>query len=81
MHFHDKKDETWYVSKGSFKIRYILTETAEIKEEILKSGDSWHNPRLFPHQLIALEDNSVIFEVSTHDDPTDSFRVSPGDSQ
>lgn len=81
MHFHDKKDETWYVSQGSFIVRFIITETAEIKEEIVNKGDVWHNPRLLPHQVIALEDDSIIFEASTHDDSSDSYRVSPGDSQ
>jgi hypothetical protein len=33
------------------------------------------------HQLTSLEDDSIIFEVSTHDDPEDSYRVAPGDSQ
>ena len=81
MHFHDKKEETWYVFKGSFKLQYIVTKNAEMREVILNTGDVWHNERLSPHQLIALEDDSIIFEVSTHDDPGDSFRVEPGDSQ
>ena len=81
MHFHDKKDETWYVYKGSFKISYIITDTAETKEVILNTADIWHNERLSLHQLMSLEDDSIIFEVSTHDDPEDSYRVAPGDSQ
>jgi mannose-6-phosphate isomerase len=81
MHFHDKKDETWYVYKGSFKISYIITDTAETKEVILNTADVWHNKRLSLHQLTSLEDDSIIFEVSTHDDPEDSYRVAPGDSQ
>jgi hypothetical protein len=81
MHFHVVKDETWYVQQGSFKLRTIDTATAMINETILSKGDVWHNPVYLPHQLIALEDNSIIIETSTFDDPNDNYRVMPGDSQ
>jgi D-lyxose ketol-isomerase len=81
MHFHAAKHETWRVQRGSFLVRYIDTQTAQINEETLVPGAIWCNPPLLPHQLIALEDNSIIEEVSTYDDPTDNYRVFPGDSQ
>jgi hypothetical protein len=34
-----------------------------------------------PHQLIALDDNSSITEVSTPDSVEDNYRIIPGDSQ
>jgi len=81
MHYHAVKDETWYVSRGSFLLRIINTNTANITERFLKTGDSWRNAPLVPHQLEALEDNSEIIEVSTYDDADDNYRVIPGDSQ
>lgn len=81
MHFHVTKDETWYVQKGSFKLKTIDTSNASISEKILSVGDVWHNPIYLPHQLISLEDDSVIIETSTYDDPNDNYRVMPGDSQ
>jgi quercetin dioxygenase-like cupin family protein len=81
MHFHAEKDETWTVQKGSFIVKWIETKDASVHEEVLCVGDVWHNPPLMPHQLIALEDGSVIIEVSTKDDPNDNYRVMPGDSQ
>jgi mannose-6-phosphate isomerase-like protein (cupin superfamily) len=81
MHFHALKDETWYVQQGSFIVRYIQTDTAGVKEAILNKGDVWNNRPLLPHQLEALEDDSIVFEASTHDDENDSYRVFPGDSQ
>jgi uncharacterized RmlC-like cupin family protein len=81
MHFHAYKDETWYVQKGSFLIKWINTVDASVHEEVLATGDVWNNPPLFPHQLIALEDDSQIIEVSTQDDADDNYRVMPGDSQ
>lgn len=81
MHFHLLKDESWYVQQGSFTVKWIETYDASIYEKTLVVGDTWHNARGSPHQLIALEDNSIIFEASTADCPTDSYRIFPGDGQ
>jgi mannose-6-phosphate isomerase-like protein (cupin superfamily) len=81
MHFHNNKDESWYVQKGSFKLRLIDTRNASITETILETGSTWRNQPLLPHQIEALEDDSVIIEVSTQDSVEDNYRVFPGDSQ
>jgi mannose-6-phosphate isomerase-like protein (cupin superfamily) len=81
MHFHKEKDETWFVNEGSFKLIYCDTKTASYHEKILKKGDVWRNEPLLPHQLISLEPNSVIIEVSTPDSVEDNYRIAPGDSQ
>jgi len=80
MHFHAIKDETWYVLNGRFEVRYIDTQNAKIHSCILNSGDTWHNAPLKPHQLICLEEGTII-EVSTPDSVEDNYRVQPGDSQ
>lgn len=81
MHFHREKDESWVIDQGKFLLRWIDTKTAEIHEQVLISGDTWHNPPNLPHQLEALEDNSIVTEVSTADSVEDNFRIFPGDSQ
>lgn len=81
MHFHSGKDESWYVLRGSFKLRLINTENATVTESILETGSTWRNLPLQPHQLEALEDDSVIVEVSTQDSVEDNYRVFPGDNQ
>jgi mannose-6-phosphate isomerase-like protein (cupin superfamily) len=81
MHFHGKKTETWYVQQGSFIVYYINTANANKCSSVLNQGDTWTNEVFEPHQLEALEDDSIVFEVSTHDDPHDSYRVEKGDSQ
>ena len=78
MHFHMKKHETFYVQQGSFKIRWINTANAEIMEAVLPVGATWTNAQGEPHQIEALEDNSVIIEVSTTHYDNDSYRVMPG---
>jgi mannose-6-phosphate isomerase-like protein (cupin superfamily) len=81
MHFHAEKDESWYVTSGSFILRILDHRDATIKESKLNKGDSI---RIFPftiHQVEALEDDSELFEVSTADSDQDNYRVQPGDSQ
>jgi mannose-6-phosphate isomerase-like protein (cupin superfamily) len=80
MHFHKEKDETWYVLDGKFIVKYINTTNAQIEEKELVVGDVWRNSPLLPHQLICIEDGTII-EVSTPDSVEDNYRVMPGDSQ
>lgn len=81
MHYHIIKKESWYVGKGSFKYIWIDTLKAEEHSTIIKEGTCITIERGQPHQLIALEDGSEIFEVSTqHFDP-DSYRIRKGNSQ
>ena len=80
MHFHAEKDESWYVLDGLFKIVFIETKDASVHDVILKSGDTWRNRPLQPHQVICLEEGTII-EVSTPDSVEDNYRVGKGDSQ
>lgn len=81
LHFHKEKDETWFVNNGRFLLKWIDTETAEMKSQELTEGMTWHNPPLQPHQLICMEPGSSITEVSTPDSVEDNYRIAPGDSQ
>lgn len=80
MHFHAVKDETWYVLRGKFIVKYIDCNTAEEHSKEINAGDVWHNAPLLPHQLICIETGTII-EVSTPDSVEDNYRIQPGDSQ
>ena len=80
MHYHMIKDETWYVAQGEFIYNWIDTETAKVHTDNLKLGDVVRQRPGQPHQLEAVTDG-IIFEVSTHHEDSDSYRVLPGDSQ
>jgi mannose-6-phosphate isomerase-like protein (cupin superfamily) len=80
MHYHLLKDEAWYVNEGEFIYRWIDTETADVHEELLFEGHTVRQRVGQPHQLEAVTDG-IIFEVSTHHDDEDSYRVWKGDSQ
>jgi mannose-6-phosphate isomerase-like protein (cupin superfamily) len=77
MHYHLKKKETWYVSKGTFILIWIDTTHGMTYTEYLKVGDVITNERGEPHQLIAIEDAEV-FEVSTKHYDEDSYRIWKG---
>tara|TARA_R110002020_G_scaffold251050_1_gene465049 strand:- start:522 stop:890 length:369 start_codon:yes stop_codon:yes gene_type:complete len=80
MHYHIKKEETWYVARGSLKLSYYdLTDATRITETINSGAVVDIKPNI-PHRLIALEDSEII-EVSTQHFEYDSYRVEPGDSQ
>lgn len=80
MHFHAEKDETWYVLSGKFIVRWINTQDASVKERELDVGNTWRNTPLQPHQLICIEEGTIV-EVSTRDSVEDNYRIAPGDSQ
>jgi len=83
MHFHKEKHETWTVVQGSFLVKYIETDTANVREKILRPVriDSGYRQERFtieplvPHQLISLEANSIMLEISTPDSVEDNYRL------
>ena len=80
MHYHMNKDETWYVEEGEFIYRWIDTKIGKQNEDRLSEGDVVRQRPGQPHQIKALTDGRI-FEVSTHHEDSDSYRVIPGDSQ
>jgi mannose-6-phosphate isomerase-like protein (cupin superfamily) len=79
--FHKDKSKSWFVNAGRFKVRFIDITTGEIKEAVLEEGQTADFAQLSPHQVEALADNSVIFEVGMPDYIEDRFRLAPGDTQ
>ncbi len=80
MHFHMKKDETWYLAEGTIRLNWIDTTNAKKMTEVVRKGEVIRNRPGEPHQVEALSD-AVIFEVSTTHFDEDSYRVERGDSQ
>ena len=80
LHYHLQKNESFYVSKGTFQLIYYDTDTAERLTKIIPRGSIIEIEKGSPHQLIALED-SEIFESSTMHYDYDSYRIEKGDSQ
>jgi len=79
--FHKEKSKSWFINAGKFKINFIDVATGEVKEATLDEGKTVDFGPLGPHQVEALTDNAIIFEVGTADYVEDRFRLAPGDSQ
>lgn len=78
-HYHEIKDETFYIHKGSVKLFYSFSDKLEIAEvKILNVGDTFHVPPGLKHQMLALEDTEL-FEFSTEHFDSDSYRIEKGD--
>jgi mannose-6-phosphate isomerase-like protein (cupin superfamily) len=80
MHFHMKKDESLVVTNGTFKVHFFDLSLGKADERVLRAGDTWRNPPMFPHQIEALEAGSVIIEVSNSNLLDDTFKLSSEDN-
>lgn len=79
--FHKEKSKSWFINAGKFKITFVDVNTGQMKEAILEEGKTVDLGPLGPHQVEALVDGSIIFEVGTGDYVEDRFRLAPGDTQ
>ena len=78
-HYHDLKDETFYLLSGKLRLLYGWSDKLEEAEEvILEPGQVFHLPRKLRHQMIAWE-NSQLIEFSTQHMEEDSIRLQKGD--
>lgn len=94
VHYHVKKDEVFYVTKGVIKLHWMDIDEGvhafrptnmmlddferEANIETLQVGDAFHVPPLRVHYIYALED-SELHEFSTHHEDSDSYRLRRGD--
>lgn len=81
MVFHKDRKKSWFVNAGRFKLTYVDVKTGSIQEAVLEEGQTCDFSEVSPHQLEALAQGSIIFEVGTSDHEEDRFRISPGDTQ
>jgi mannose-6-phosphate isomerase-like protein (cupin superfamily) len=75
MHYHMIKDETWYVQNGVFQFDWIDTENGERCYTQIQEGDVIEIKKGLPHQLTALSEEAIVFEVSTQHFDEDSYRI------
>ena len=82
MHFHNLKEEIFFVVSGTMVFKYIDTETGKLEEYIMNAGETVHIPPCVPHQMWGTSEEPCVFvECSTQHFDDDSYRVLPGDSQ
>lgn len=77
-HYHNLKDETFYIQSGRILLKYSEKDDLENANEIiLNRGDKFHIHPGLRHQMIALEDTEL-FEFSTQHFNEDSIRLENG---
>ena len=82
MHYHHKKDETWYVLEGNFILHYIDGSNADMLQKPLIPGSVVRIQPGVCHQLqCTSQTGGKILEISTQHFELDSYRVMKGDSQ
>jgi len=67
MIMHKEKTKSFFVNNGKFKVRWINITNGEIFEAEIKEGAVFDVDSMMPYQLISLEDNGSLSEVSSGD--------------
>lgn len=79
LHYHIRKNETFYVLKGTIKVD--LSFDLHERAVILTEGDCIDIPQFVLHRFTGIE-NATVLEISTYDAGEDDIvRVKPGDNQ
>lgn len=76
LHFHCQKTETYFIHSGELYVR-LRAGRGQDRFFVLRTGDTLFIPPGLMHQDGGLED-TVIIEISTHDEDSDSFIVEDG---
>jgi len=78
-HYHKIKHETFYLMTGILNLWYGNFDDIILSTKItLYPGDKFEIPPLLRHQMIAVEDSTLI-EFSTEHFEEDSYRIIKGD--
>jgi mannose-6-phosphate isomerase-like protein (cupin superfamily) len=80
FHFHLEKHERFYIYSGFFKLTTIDPETAKSITHNLIPGMVIDIRPGVVHQIQSCQAGDI-FEVSTVDRYSDTYRIAPGDSQ
>jgi mannose-6-phosphate isomerase-like protein (cupin superfamily) len=75
-HAHYVKRELFKLEYGKVIFRYYDYAKGERLEKELNAGDMVYIPNGNLHSIEALQDSKIL-EISTPDDPQDSYRISP----
>ena len=75
MHFHERKEETFYVVDGNIRAIFVDLDTDERAERLLTKGSRLRiRPRCW-HVFYGLDDASVVEYSPQVYDKTDAYRI------
>lgn len=83
-HYHKKKDEYFICVSGMFLIEFwddgdLDVSAKPTRKVFFNEHDRVFVPAGLQHRMTGLSSNNVLLEVSTFDDPEDSYRIQKGD--
>lgn len=78
LHYHERKQETFYVKSGRVWMRTVDENGEEFRFEMV-SGDVLEIPISFKHQFGGIAEVSEIIEFSTQHFESDTIRTEMGD--
>jgi len=74
LHYHQEKDETFYIEQGIITLE--VGSTLPLERYTLLPGAKFHLRPYLPHRFSNLNEDAASFlEVSTFDSPQDNFRL------
>ena len=77
-HYHEKKEEIFYVFRGKIKASLIDMDTLQKEEKILEKGDRIRVKPRCGHRFHALEDTLVVEYSPQVYDKEDTYKVTLG---
>jgi dTDP-4-dehydrorhamnose 3,5-epimerase-like enzyme len=74
-HYHEKKEEIFYVVSGMIKALFLDVESPQKEEHLLKKGDKIRIKPRCAHRFVGLEDALVVEYSPQIYEPEDTFQV------
>lgn len=75
FHYHQIKDETFYVLEGIVELMIGNDTNEHVLTYVLQPGEQFRIKPGMIHSFITTTPFAKILEISTHDMPADSYRV------
>ena len=74
-HYHEKKEEVFYIINGKIRAIFVDLDTSEREERILTKGDKVQVPTRVGHIFHGLEDATVVEYSPQYYDKEDALKI------
>ena len=74
-HYHEKKEEVFYVLDGTIRAIFLDLDTSEMEEHILNKGERIRVPTRVAHVFYGLKDSRVVEYSPQYYDKEDAPRI------
>jgi dTDP-4-dehydrorhamnose 3,5-epimerase-like enzyme len=74
-HFHEKKEEVFYIISGKIRAVFVDLDTSERDERVLTKGDKVQVPTRIGHLFHGLEDSTVVEYSPQYYDKEDALKM------